>query len=165
MRDGSTRMRSGSWNSRRSSSLWGSAKMSGMSSLIDRAGLHADGAGQHQPSHRGGRLGREFGGDPAADRAADHIDLCHGQPVQQFEIDVGDVVHRIDPVGQAGFAESRMRRRDQATPRRQQTHIGVLRHEPLCAVQEQKGLAITIFEQVKLDAGDRDRSALQGTFS
>ena len=66
------------------------------------------------------RLGGEFGGDPAADRAADHIDLIEPEPVQQFEMDVGDVVHRIDPVGQAGFAEAGMRRRDQPVARRQQ---------------------------------------------
>ena len=128
-RDGSIRMRSGSWNSSFSSSLCGSAKMSGMSSRSDRAGLHADRA---RPAPAGAplrRLGRQLGGDPAADRTADHVDLIEAQPVEQFEIDVGDVVHRIDPVGQAGFAEARMRRRDQPMPRRQQAHIGMLGHE------------------------------------
>ena len=113
-------MRSGSWNSSRSISLCGMREDVGNVEPVDRSGLHADGSDQHQPAHTFRRLGREFGGDPAADRTADHVDLRQAQPVHQFQIDVGDVVHRIDPVGQAGFAEARMRWRDQAVPRRQQ---------------------------------------------
>ena len=77
----------------RSSSSCGIAKMSGMSSLIDWTDLHAD-RGRPAPacSNAFRRFGGNFGGDPAADRAADHVDLSQPQPVEQFEIDVGDVV-------------------------------------------------------------------------
>jgi hypothetical protein len=78
---------------------------------------------------------------------------------------MGDVVHRIDPVRQAGLAEPRMRRRDQAMPARQQADIGMFGRKSRGVVQEQDGRALALFEDLKFDAGDRDGCALQGTSS
>ncbi len=43
--------------------------------------------------------------------------------------------------------------------------IGMLGRKTASAVQEQEGRAIAGLEQLKLDAGDRDDFALQGTSS
>ena len=130
---------------------------------IDWTGLHADRADQHQPAHGLRRLGGEFGGDPAADRAADHIDLIESQPVEQFEMDVGDVVDRIDPVGQAGLPEPGMRRRDQPMALGQRSDVGMLGREALRAVQEQNRRTFAGLEHLKLDAGYSNDLSLQGS--
>ena len=68
--------------------------------LVGGSGLDAHWTDQHQPAdplrHLGGKLGR----DPAADREADQIGAGQPHPIHQFEIDVGDVVDAVEPVGQ-----------------------------------------------------------------
>ena len=68
-------------------------------------------------------------------------------------MDIGDVVHRIDPVGQARSAEPRMRRRDQPMLRRQRCHVGMSRGEAVRAVQEQDRRALPGFEHIEFHAG------------
>ena len=84
---------------------------------VNRASLHADGADQHEPAHEFWRLGGEFAGDPTTERTADHVDLVEIEASQQLQVDVGNVVRRVDPVGQGRLTEAGMRRGNEPVPR------------------------------------------------
>ena len=94
-------------------SACGIAKMSGMSSLS--AGPIFTPTGPTRPA--GARAPATW--SPSRPRSSRRSSSRPCRPVsrpsviQQFEIDVGDVVDAVDPVRQARFAEARMRRRDQ----------------------------------------------------
>ncbi len=79
---------------------------------VDRPDLDADGAISTSLSMSRGALGRELGRGPAADRMADQQDVGEIEPADQFEIEVREVVDRVDPDRQARPAEARMHRRD-----------------------------------------------------
>ena len=104
----------GSWKRSASSFSRGIANTSGMSSLSAEPVLTPTGPISTDAIEPLGRLRGEVGCDPAADREADEIAARKLQPVHQLEIDVGDVVDAVEPVGQRRFAEARMRRRDHA---------------------------------------------------
>ena len=60
--------------------------------FIAAAGLHPGGRHQHEPAQALRLHGGEFGRDPAAERRAHDVELGNIQPVQQFQIQMGDVV-------------------------------------------------------------------------
>ena len=139
----------------------GIAKMSGMSSLSRRPGLDADRRHQHQLAKPLRRLARHLGGDPAADRTGDQVDLRDVEPIEQLEIDVGDVVDAIEPFRQARFAEARMRRRDHAgalPPAATKRLPGIV---TLAAMQKQNRAAMIRAaihcKQLEIDAGNLHR--------
>ena len=128
---------------------------------VDRAGLHAHRAHQHEPAHELRRLGGEFAGDPSAERTADHIDLVEVEAIQQLQVDVGDVVRCLDPVGQGRLTETGMRRGDQPVPGGQQWYIGMGWRKTLRAVKEQYRWPVASLEHFKLDVGNGHGLSLQ----
>ena len=103
------------------------AKMSGMSSVIAAAELHADRADQHEAAkpfrHHAGQLGR----DPATERAADQVELGMAELREQFQVEQGDIVRPVEPVGQRRSTEAGMRGRDDPAPPAQQADERVAR--------------------------------------
>jgi len=132
---------------------------------VDRAGLHAHRADKHEPAHELRRLGGEFAGDPSTERTADHVHLVELEVIQQLQVDVGDVVRRVDLVRQGRLTEAGMRRGNQPVPRGQQWHVRIRWRETLRAVKEQYRWSIASFEHFKRDTGDGHGLSLQGTFS
>ncbi len=60
------------------------------------------------------------------------------QAIQQLEIEVGDIVDAIEPLGEIGLAEARMRRHDEPALCRQQRNEGLPDFEAAAAVKEKK---------------------------
>ena len=75
---------------------------------------------------------------------------------EQFEVEQGDIVRPVEPVGQRRSAEPGMRRRDHATLAAQQADERVVGAEAAGAVQEQHGRAVTALPQFEIDPGQRD---------
>jgi hypothetical protein len=90
------------------------AKMSGISSLSAGPTLDTDRAHQHQPANALRRFGGHFGRNPSADRTTDDVEVAQIQPIHLLKIELGDIVDAIEPIGQVGFAEARMRGGDQS---------------------------------------------------
>ncbi len=132
----------------------GIANRSGMSSLSGGPTLTPAGPTKTRRLIRSGILARHLGRDPAADRAADDFGFGQVKPVQQFEIQISDVVDAIEPVGQARFAEAGMGRSDQAPFARQlrgKTLPGIV---ALAAMQEQQRAAMACLEHFEVDSRD-----------
>ena len=81
------------------------------------AQLDAERRGQHQMRETLRVAHRHLGGDPAAEAGADQYRIAQAQCAREIEIEIGDVVHGAEPVGQRRFAKPRMMRRDDAEPR------------------------------------------------
>jgi hypothetical protein len=119
--------------------------------LVGWADLYADRAYQHQATNALRRFGGYFRRDPAADRATDDVEVAQIHAVHQLEIEVGDVVHAIEPIRQTGLTKARMRGSDQSAPRRQRRDKWLSSVESVTTVQEKKRTALPIFEQLKVD--------------
>ena len=119
-------------------SLCGSAKMSGMSSLSTGPVFTPTGPTNTSRRTRSGDFGRDSAAiQPPIEQP---ITSTWSRPsaVEQFEIDVGDVVHRIDPVGQRWICRSRDATARSADGRAESRRdIRMLGHETAGAVQEQ----------------------------
>ena len=120
---------------------WGHHIDVGNVELVGRAGLDPNGADENHLAETLRRLGHHFRRDPAAHGTGDDVDLREAQGVHQFQIDMGDVIHMVDPVGQLGGAETGMGGRDHAARRGQQLHIGILRIEAAARMQKEQGRA------------------------
>ena len=119
--------------------------------LVGRAGLHADRADEHQPLDPFRHLGRDLGGDPSADRETDEIGSRQTQAIHQFQVNVGNVVHAVEPVRQRRFAETGMRRRDHAPAFREQVDEWSVAPDAGATMQIENGLALPALEHVELD--------------
>ena len=106
--------------------------------LVGRASLDPNGADEHHLAEALGGLGHHFRRDPATHGAGDDIDLGEAHLVHQLQIDMGDVVHMVDPVGQLRAAKTGMGGRDDAAMGGQQRHIGIFRIEASARVQKEQ---------------------------
>ena len=131
---------------------------------VGRADLDPDRADHDQAPDPLRHLGGDFGRNPAADRAAHQVGSGDPKLVHQFEIDVGDVVDAVDPVGQGGFAETRMRGRDHVPLLCHQRQERIAGGDPLAAVKIKERRAVAAFEQLDRDARNRHCPALQHVF-
>ncbi len=76
------------------------------------------------------------------------------QAVEELEVDVGDVVDAVEPVGQARPAKARMRRRNEPAPRGEEPGDFLALVEALRAVQKKKRLAGSRLVHLQVDARD-----------
>ena len=76
------------------------------------ADLDADGIGHDQPRQPRRRFHRDLGGNPGAERYADHGEVAKIELVEEIEIKIRQIVDRAHALGQFRAAEARMRRRD-----------------------------------------------------
>jgi hypothetical protein len=74
--------------------------------LVRAADLDPDGPDHDEAANPLRRLGGHLGRDPAPDRASDHIDRRKVETVEQFQIEVRDIIDAVEPVRQARFAET-----------------------------------------------------------
>jgi hypothetical protein len=124
--------------------------------LVGRAGLDADRADQHQPLEPLRYLGGEVGGNPSADRQADNVGSRQTQAIHQFQIDVGDVVHAVEPVGQRRSSKTGMRWGDDAPLAREQIDEGKVERDAAATVQIEHRRAAAALEYLELDTRERD---------
>jgi len=68
---------------------------------VDRPDLDADWRHQHKPSDRRGAFGGDLRSGPAADRMAEQRNPGQAQPVDEFEVEVCEIVDGIQPERQA----------------------------------------------------------------
>ena len=122
--------------------------------LIDRPDLDADRRDQHQLVDRRRVLGRNLGCGPAADRMADQHDSGQFQSCDQFEIEVREVVDRVDPDRQARSAEAWMHRRDHVEPLAERGEERRGRIKSAAAVQEQQRRPAATLVQLDLDLAE-----------
>jgi len=124
--------------------------------LVRAAGLHADRSDQHEAIDPFRHLGGELGGDPSAERQSHDVGSPQRQAIQQFEIDVGDVIDAVEPVRQRRLAKAGMRRRDDAPAPREQVDEAHVGRDPGAAVQIKDRRAAPALEHLELDPGNRD---------
>jgi hypothetical protein len=70
-------------------------------------------------------------------------------------MDVGDIVDAVEPVRQCRFAETRVRRRDDAVSLREQANKRIVGPYTTGAMQEQDWRSTAALEQLKVNASDR----------
>ncbi len=112
--DGSNGNFEGSWNMIFGTSAGAMVKMSGMSSVSAGPVLMPTGAIRAILPKRSGVFVAISIVIQRADGTAEHIRLLKPVMVHQLKIDVRNIVYAVDPVGQGGAAEARMRRRNDA---------------------------------------------------
>ena len=83
--------------------------------LIRAAGFDADRTNEKQFLESLRRLGRHFRRDPAPQRTTDQIDARKAELVQEFQVDMGDIVCAVEPIRQSRFSKAGMRRADEST--------------------------------------------------
>ena len=110
--------------------------------------LDADRIDQHQRVEPVRRHRGQLGGDPAAERRAEHVDAVETERVEQVEVverEVGDV---LDPLGRGRAAVARMARRQQVEALGQPR----LERQPAPAgagpVQIEQGSAAAVAEEI-----------------
>src|SRR3989442_8575484 len=120
-------------------------------------GLAAGGGAEAGAVERGRANARLPRRRPPADRVAEHVRPAEPGGVDEPEIEPGEVVDALHPVGVARAAEAGMRR----SPDREV--LGNLLH-PACpspvaagAVEHEQGIAPPTDPRVDVDAADRDR--------
>ncbi len=164
-RDGSMRMRSGSWNSSVSSSLCGSGEDVGNVEPVDRAGLHADRADQHEPAHelsapwwrvrrRSSHRSNSRSRRPGRDRADPAVPgRCRRCRPPHRSSRAGWIAEARDATARsAGVRPTAMAHKD-------------ARRETLRAVKEQYRWPVAILEQLQARRRRSRPFALQGTSS
>src|SRR5262249_57678132 len=112
------------------------------------------GGGEGGGGERPGHCGWERGRDPAADREADEIGALEAKAIEELEIEVGDVVHAVEPVRQRRFPETRMRRGDHAPLLGEKLDERRIDREPGAAVQIENRRTLAALDELELDAAD-----------
>jgi hypothetical protein len=72
----------------------------------------ADRSEQGEPVDALRRMNGDLRGEPAAERSADHVDAIEPEPVEDLEVVVDEVVHRLDLGQIVRAAEARVVWRD-----------------------------------------------------
>jgi len=113
------------------------------------ADLDAQRRHQHQPRHAGRALHRHLGGNPATQRATDHHRVAGVELRQEIEIEVGQVVHRVEAVDLRRVAVPRMRGRDDAAVSRQRLEHRRVGIEALLAVEPEDRTTVTALDDLE----------------
>ena len=122
--------------------------------LVGAANLDADRPDHDQTANALRRLGRHLSRDPPADRAARDINHTKLETIQQFEIEMGDIVDAVEPVRQAGPTKAGMRGHDQTAPCRKQRDKLCFWIESLTAMQPKQRWPLPGLEHFDFNSGD-----------
>jgi alkanesulfonate monooxygenase SsuD/methylene tetrahydromethanopterin reductase-like flavin-dependent oxidoreductase (luciferase family) len=121
---------------------------------------------QHELRDESIILGRDFGGDPAAERAADDGNILQRELVDDIEHHVGDVVGSGDPIGPVGTTKARRRRDDDFVGFGELVEKRCVALQSLFAGQEQQGRTVSATLDLKLQLVRRSDlvKVLRGVF-
>jgi len=105
----------------------------------------------------------EFGGDPAAERAADEMNATQIVLLEKIEIEIGEISDVVEPLRRIGCAEARVFRNDDVELFRQPRHAGQPNTDAAAAVQKQERRSTAAAHET--DAATADRDHLVGMVS
>ncbi len=118
------------------------------------ADLDAVRVDQHQPGKEAIVLGGHFECDPAAEREPDRRHLAETQFLDQIEIDIADVVGRLDPVGPLRHPEAGRRGNDQLVVLGEVGQDGRAELQRFLAIEHEQRRAATAPLDLELQAVD-----------
>src|SRR5262249_38427523 len=98
----------------------------------------------------------EVGGDPAAERAADEMDLVQVELVEKVEVEIGEIGNVVEPIRRVGRAETGMLGNDNVEFFRQSCHAGQPDTDAAAAVQEDERRATAAAHETNAALPDRD---------
>ena len=118
--------------------------------LLAPAQFDADRVDQNQPIELCRAADRDLGGNPAAERKADHRDLA-GQRVEHLAIEMHEVVHRVEILRPRRIAEARMRRRYDFAVFGEQIEKRRLGADRVDAMDQQDGPPASLAQHFEID--------------
>ncbi len=118
------------------------------------ADLDAHGSHQNEAGQAVGTLDGHLGRDPSTERGADHHHVAQIARGQQVEVEIGEIVDRVDAVNVRRMTEAGMRRGKHLAVRGQQVQKGVVRPEALFAVKPEEWLAPPALDVLEGDVGN-----------
>src|SRR5437667_1107624 len=131
--------------------------------LLASAQLDAHRVDQNQAVELGRPDNRHLGGDPSAERKADHSDPVVWNALQHVQIKADEIVHRVEIRGPGRIAEARMRWRYDLAMLGEKIEKRRLEADVVDAVEQQDrtaaGASPGAAQQLELETANRDAAS------